>query len=375
MSAKVLTKTSAEAPTAGEQLTKREAAHEEQTGEAAPKSEVQAAAAVARRARRRLMILTATLVAALVLSLLFGRYPGPYLTPPAVLVENELARSVLINLRLPRVLTAVVLGAVLAAAGTTFQLIFRNPLVDSGFLGVSQGAAFGASLAIVFLGGSAALVQGCAALFAFLGLAASYGMARRLRLGDWVLRLVMAGIGVSAFYAAGTGIIKYLADPLKQLPDITFWLLGGLWAITWQDVLHILPVVVPALAVMVLMRWRLNLLSHRDVTAFALGALPGQERMVLLVAAVAATAAVVSKAGQIGWVGLIVPHIARRALGADAQTALPGGMLIGGLFVLLCDNLARTVLSGEIPLGILTSLIGATVFFSLLLRNDLEVKR
>lgn len=310
-----------------------------------------------------------------VVSLLFGRYPGPYFTRPAVLREDELARTVLLNLRLPRVLAGVLLGGTLAAAGTTFQLIFRNPLVDAGFLGVSQGAAFGASLAIVFLGGSAAAVQISAAAFAFLGLAASYGMAQRIRLGDWVLRLVMAGIGISAFYAAGTGVVKYLADPLDQLPDITFWLLGGLWAITWEDVVHILPVVLPALILIFLMRWRLNLLSLKDATAQALGAVPGRERLVMLVAAVAATAAVVSKAGRIGWVGLIVPHIARRALGSDAQTALPGGMVLGALFVLVCDNLARTVLSGEIPLGILTSLIGAVVFFTLLLRSDLEVRR
>ncbi|MBN1260291.1 MAG: iron ABC transporter permease [Anaerolineae bacterium] len=333
-------------------------------------AEAQAAAARAAAFRRRLWGLAIALLLSAALSLLVGRYPGPYFTSLATLRENELARSVVANLRLPRILAAVSLGATLAAAGATFQLIFRNPLVDAGFLGVSQGAAFGASLAIVFLGGSAAVVQGSAALFAFLGLAASYLMARRLRLGDWVLRLVMAGIGVSAFYAAGTGVIKYLADPLKQLPDITFWLLGGLWAITWEDIAHILPVVAPALVIIYLMRWRLNLLSLRDTTAFALGALPGRERMVMLVAAVAATAAVVSKAGQIGWVGLIVPHIARRLLGADAQSAVPGGMLVGGIFVLLCDDLARTVLSGEIPLGILTSLIGAVIFFSLLLRDS-----
>jgi len=345
------------------------------TARVATTMRVATAHAVTARFRRRLRILAGAMLLAVALSLLFGRYPGPYFTPPAVLRENALARAVVLNLRLPRILAAVLLGATLAAAGTTFQLIFRNPLVDAGFLGVSQGAAFGASLGIVFLGGSAAMVQGSAALFAFVGLAASYGMAQRLRLGDWVLRLVMAGIGVSAFYAAGTGVIKYLADPLKQLPDITFWLLGGLWAITWKDVLHILPVVVPALILIYLMRWRLNLLSLRDATAFSLGALPGRERLVMLIASVAATAAVVSKAGQIGWVGLIVPHIARRALSADAQAAVPGGMLIGGLFVLLCDGLARTVLSGEIPLGILTSLIGAVVFFSLLLRNEVELKK
>ncbi|NLF00797.1 MAG: iron ABC transporter permease [Anaerolineales bacterium] len=334
-----------------------------------------AAAALAARFRRRLWALAGALLLITVASLLFGRYPGPYFTSLTELRADELARSVVLNLRLPRVLSAVLLGMALAAAGATFQMIFRNPLVDSGFLGVSQGAAFGASLAIVFLGGGAATVQGCAALFASLGLAGSYFLAHRLRLGDWVLRLVMAGIGVSALYASGTGIIKYLADPLKQLPDITFWLLGGLWAITWPDVVQMAPAVAVGLAVLVLMRWRLNLLSMRDETVYSLGVVPGRERMVMLVAAVAVTATVVSKAGQIGWVGLIVPHIARRLVGSDAQRALPGSLLLGGIFVLACDNVARTLLSGEIPLGILTSMVGAVFFFSMLLRNDPGIQR
>ena len=210
-------------------------------------------------------------------------------------------------------------------------MVFRNPLVDSGFLGVSPGAAFGASLAIVFLGGAPATVQGSAAAFALLGMAASYLIAQRIRFGDWVLRLVLAGIIVSATLSSATGVVKYLADPLQQLPDITFWMLGGLWAITWRDVLHMLPVVLPCLVVLYLMRWRLNLLSLRDETAFSLGVAPGRERLVIVVAAVAATAAVVSKAGQVGWVGLIVPHIARRLVGSDARRALPASMLLGTL--------------------------------------------
>jgi iron complex transport system permease protein len=309
------------------------------------------------------------------LSLFLGRYPSPFLTSPAALRDNDLARSLVLNLRLPRILAALLLGMVLSASGTTFQMVFRNPLVDSGFLGVSQGAAFGASLAIVFLGGTAAMVQGCAAAFAFAGLAASYFVARRIRLGDWVLRLVLAGIAISALYASGTGVLKYLADPLKQLPDITFWLLGGLWAMTWPDLLQILPVVVPSLVILYLMRWRLNLLSMRDETAFSLGATVGRERLVLLVVAVAASAAVVSKAGQIGWVGLIVPHVARRLVGSDAQRTMPGAMFLGGLFVLLCDDLARTVLPGEVPLGILTSFAGAALFLALLMRREVKVYR
>jgi iron complex transport system permease protein len=325
-------------------------------------------------ASARLWWIFGLMSAVLAASVLMGRYPGPYLTPLGSLAHDDLARSVVLNLRLPRILAALMLGATLGASGAVLQMVFRNPLVDSGFLGVSPGAAFGASLAIVFLGGAPPVVQVCAAAFAFLGLAASYLLAQRIHLGDWVLRLVLAGIIVSATYSSATGVVKYLADPLRQLPDITFWLLGGLWATTWPDVLHMLPVVVPCLIVLYLMRWRLNLLSLRDETAFSLGAALGRERLIVLVAAVAATAVVVSKAGQVGWVGLIVPHIARRLVGSDAQRALPASMLLGTVFVLVCDNVARTVLSGEIPLGLLTSFAGAAVFAVTLLRRQVRLR-
>jgi len=306
-------------------------------------------------------------LATLAVSLLLGRFPRPYFSAPSEIAGDGLARDIFFSLRLPRVLAAFLLGMVLAASGTVFQMIFRNPLVDSGFLGVSQGAAFGAALGIIFLGGSPWAVQTGAAAFAFLGLGASYFLARRIRLGDWVLRLVLAGIAVSAIYSAGTGCLKYVADPHKQLPDITFWLLGGMWGITWPDVVQILPVAVFGLAVMALMRWRLNILSMRDETAFSLGATPGRERLLILFAATAATAAVVSKVGQVGWVGLIMPHIARRIVGSDAQRTLPAAIWMGGVFVLLCDDAARTLLSGEIPLGILTSFVGTILFLGLLM--------
>jgi iron complex transport system permease protein len=151
-------------------------------------------------------------------------------------------------------------------------------------------------------------------------------------------------------------------------------MLGGLWGITWTDVLQILPVIMPSLVILYLLRWRLNLLSLRDETAFSLGVRPGRERLVLLVAAAIATAAAVSKAGQIAWVGLIVPHIARRLVGSDAQRALPASILLGGVFVLLCDDLARTALSGEIPLGILTSFFGTVLFIILLVRRKVGVR-
>lgn len=327
-----------------------------------------------RSVRRMLLWGVLIMLACVAVSFFLGRYPTPYLTPISALRENELAQGVVLHLRLPRILAAFLLGMALSAAGAVFQMIFRNPLVDAGILGVSQGAAFGASLAIVLLGGRTATTQLCAALFAFVGLAGSAFLARRIRLGDWVLRLVLAGIAVSALYTAGAGFLKYLADPLRQLPDITFWLLGGLWGITWPDVIHILPVVAPCLVVLYLMRWRLNLLAMEDETSFSLTSSAGRERLIMLLAAVTATAAVVSKAGQIGWVGLIFPHIARKIVGSDAQWTLPASMLLGGCFVLLCDNLARTLLTGEIPLGILTSFVGAALFLFLLMRRDIKVK-
>jgi len=312
---------------------------------------------------------------ALTLSVFLGRYPEPYFTTLSDIMESGLAREILLGIRIPRVLFAFLLGMTLTASGTVFQMVFRNPLVDSGFLGVSGGAAFGASLAIVCFGGNPGLIQISAAAFACIGLAASYGVARRIRLGDWVLRLVLSGIAVSAIYASGTGTMKYMADPMRELPDITFWLLGGLWAVTWIDTVEVLIIASPCLMAIYLMRWRLNLLSMQDDTAFSLVSAPDRERLVLLLAAVVSTAALVSKAGQIGWVGLIVPHIARRIVGSDAQSALPFGILAGGLFSLVCDDVARILLTGEIPLGILTSFSGATVFIILLMTNRLSLKQ
>ncbi len=323
----------------------------------------------------RILWILGLLLLVFLLSLFLGRYPGPYFTTPSDLAEDTLARRLVLNLRLPRIIMAMITGMVLSAAGTVFQMIFRNPLVDSGFLGVSAGASFGASLAIVILGGQTWKIQCCAAFFGLLGLAGSYVLGQRLRFGDWVLRLVLAGIAISAIYTSGTGLLKYLADPLQKLPELTLWLLGGLWGIAWPDLMQILPVSIICLTILYLLRWRLNLLSMKDETVFSLGVAAGRERLVLLLAAVISTAAVVSKTGSIAWVGLIVPHLARRWLGSDAQRSLPGAILIGGLFVVICDDIARTLLPGEIPLGVLFSFIGAAVFMLIMLRKDWQVHR
>jgi iron complex transport system permease protein len=308
------------------------------------------------------------------LALFVGRYPRPIWMPLDLLWDDQMAQRLVLNLRLPRILAAFMVGACLSAAGVVLQMVFRNPLVSPGFLGVSQGAGFGAAVAIIFFGASGIMVEVLALVMAFLGLAFSYTLASRIQAGDWTLRLVLAGIAVSAIFSSGLGLMQYIADPLSQLPDIVFWLLGDLSGVTWPELLRVLPLGLAGLAVMLLMRWRLNVLTLRDETAFSLGASLRWERLLVLTAAVSATAATVAVAGVVGWVGLIVPHLARRLVGANAQTAMPAACLIGGTYCLFSDTVARTLLPGEIPLGILTSLFGAALFLVLLTNKQTGIR-
>jgi iron complex transport system permease protein len=323
---------------------------------------------------RRIAILLILLAGILGISIFVGRYPKPFLMPIEVLVEDTMAQRLVWNLRIPRIITAALLGATLAVCGTVLQMIFRNPIVEPGFLGVSQGAAFGAAVAILWLGGGRLAVELSASLFALLGLAGSFLLARTIRFGGWVLRLILSGIVISALFSSGLGVLKYLADPLTQLQEITFWLLGGLWSVTWQDLLYVAPVVIIGLLVVYLMRWRLNVLALGQDTAFSLGAETTKERLVLLIAAVSATAVLTAVSGIVGWVGLIVPQIARQMFGPNGQFTVPGSMLIGAIFGVVSDNLARTLLAGEIPLGILTSLIGALLFVVIINRSRIKLR-
>jgi iron complex transport system permease protein len=309
------------------------------------------------------------------ISVFIGRYPKPLFMPLSVLFNDELGQKLVFNLRLPRLITSALLGMSLAAAGGVMQMLFRNPLVEPGFLGVTQGAGFGAAISILFLSNSPLLVELSATFFAILGLVLSYFVARRIRFGGWVLRLVLSGIAISAIFSAGLGILKYLADPTSQLPEIVFWLLGGLWAVTWTDLFYILPVVLIGLLIIYLMRWRLNLLSLSDETAFSLGVSVGRERALLLGVSVAVTAVVVSVAGIVGWIGLIIPHIARRISGANSAAFIPVSMSLGAAFGIVCDDLARTLTLGEIPLGIITSLIGAGIFLAMMTSHSMRISK
>lgn len=264
-------------------------------------------------------------------------------------------------MRLPRLLLAALGGASLAMAGFVFQMLFNNPLVEPGFLGVSQGAAFGAAAAIT-LGGSLLVVQLSASFFGLLALLSSYWLARKFTYGGWILRLVLAGIAMGAFFSAGLSIIKLVASPTTSLQDITFWMMGGLWNTTWKTLWSVMPTMIIILLLLLLFRWRINLLSLDERTAHSMGIAINREKAIFLLLATVATTSIISVGGLIGWVGLIIPHLARRLFGANARYALPGSMLLGAIFLVVSDTIGRALLSSEIPLGVLTSLVGALLF-------------
>jgi iron complex transport system permease protein len=304
---------------------------------------------------------------------------GPYRIPPPDVLVTILRRAAgepaigpadtaLFQVRLPRVLAAMLVGAALAAAGAAYQSLFRNPLVSPDILGVSTGAGLGA-VAGILLGLPIAAIQ-------FLGFAGGLAtvvivtmLARMLRGGGDVLVLVLAGIVIGALAGAGISLVKVLADPYDQLPAITFWLLGSIAAVTPADVAPVLPVVAMGLAPLILLRWRIGVLSLGDDEARALGIDVGRLRALVIAAATLITASVVAISGVIGWVGLMVPHMARLLVGPRFDRMLPASILLGAAFMVAVDTLARTAAPIEIPLGVLTAVIGGPAFVWLLARR------
>lgn len=327
------------------------------------------------RTERRLLLLLGVSLLTVALSLFIGRFPEPGFTWPWRLLDEEIGRRLFLTLRLPRVLAAFLVGGALAGGGHVMQHLFGNPLVEPGLVGVSQGAAFGAALTLLVAGAVPGAVQAVSALFGFLGLLLAYALARRARFGGWILRLILAGIVVSALFSAGVGMLKFAADPYEELPEITFWLLGGLSGATWSRLSLVALFAVPALLLLYLLRWRVNVLSLGDEVSFTLGISPARARALMLLAATVATSVSVSIAGIIAWVGLVMPHVARRLFPVDARYGFPAAVLLGGSFLVICDDLARSLLTGEIPLGVVTSFLGSILFGTLLLRGSVRIRR
>src|SRR6266571_5972506 len=319
-------------------------------------------------------IAIAVLIAGLLLALTVGRYPvglgelfhviAAKLTGGAPDVPAAV-ENVIWQVRGPRVLAAGLVGAALAVAGTAFQGLFRNPLVSPDILGASSGAALGAVLGIYFSLGVIG-IEGLAFAGGLVAVAAVYVIGSLLHSRDPILVLVLTGVVVGALLGAGVGLVKYLADPYNQLPAMTFWLLGSLAATTVRDLLPLFGPVAAGAAVLVALRWRMNVMSLPEEEARALGVATGPLRIAIVAAATLVTSASVATAGIIGWVGLVVPHLARSLVGPDFARLLPAAAILGGGYLLLIDTLARTMAQVEIPLGILTAVIGTPFFIWLL---------
>jgi iron complex transport system permease protein len=321
-----------------------------------------------------LAVALGVLVLGLLVAFTIGRYPvslaelldvlGARLTGRPTSASPAVENVVLL-VRGPRVVAAVLVGGALAVAGTAFQGLFRNPLVSPDILGASSGAALGAVLGIFFSLG----VVGIEAL-AFAGglaaVAAVYVIGSLLQSRDPILVLVLTGVVVGALLGAGVGLVKYLADPYNQLPAMTFWLLGSLASTTVTDLLPLAGPVALGTLVLVALRWRLNVMSLPEDEARALGVATGPLRIAIVIAATLVTSASVATSGIIGWVGLVVPHLARALVGPDFPKLIPTAALLGGGYLLFIDTLARTAAPVEIPLGILTAVIGTPFFIWLL---------
>jgi len=282
-------------------------------------------------------------------------------------VPTSIQHTVLFSVRLPRILAALLVGSALSTAGVSFQGVFRNPLVSPYILGVGSGAGFGACLGIL-LWDNHLMIQLLAFVFGLLAMFAAISMGKASK-GTGTLVFVLSGIIVSSIFTALISLAKYVADPYDELPEIVFWLMGSLSSIRYSDLIWIIAPMFIGTLVLFLLRWRINILSLGDEEARSLGVNVDKMRLIIIICATLVTSAAVSISGVIGWVGLVVPHISRMIVGPNYSRLLPMSMVCGASFMLLVDDLARTVAATEIPLGIITSLVGAPVFACLLKRG------
>lgn len=321
-------------------------------------------------------ILIGCLVAAVIGSVVLGRYPiglkelagilGAKLFPIEPFWTHT-QEALLLNHRLPRILLACLVGGCLSSAGVVYQGVFHNPMAAPDILGASSGAAFGAALAILLHLGSG-MVMVFAFVFSLLTVGLVMYTGHRTR-GKRSLGLILSGIMIGSLISSGTSFIKLVADPEDQLPAITYWLMGSLNGTSPKDVAFVLIPMGAGLLLLFLLRWRINVLTLGDEEARTMGVNAKRLRIAVILCATLITAASVSVSGVIGWVGLVIPHLTRRLVGSNYRHLLPASMLCGSLFLLLVDNISRNLLATEIPIGILTSLIGAPFFLFLMTKD------
>lgn len=329
-----------------------------------------------RRANAVIAGLALFLMVAGSLSLMLGRYP---INPgeAVLMLANQVVpldqswtdqqARMFFNVRLPRILMAMMVGCCLSVAGAAYQGTFQNPLVSPDILGASQGAAFGAAFAIL-MGLSAVGVSISAFCFALLTVFLVLVISARAK-GNHMMVVVLAGVMVSSLFQAGVSYAKLVADPTDELADITYWLMGSLTGAKMDQVVTVFPVLLIGCSVLFALRWRINVLTMGDDEAATMGVNARLMRIIVIVAATFVTAACVSVTGMIGWVGLVIPHFCRMLIGADYRKLIPASMLMGAGFLLLVDDIARLATTAEIPIGILTAFVGAPFFLYLITRK------
>ncbi|WP_251860213.1 iron ABC transporter permease [Clostridium sp. Marseille-Q2269] len=300
----------------------------------------------------------------ILLSICIGRYS---ISLYDLLSLNDKAMTIFFNLRLPRIITALLVGGALSTAGASYQGMFKNPLVSPDILGASAGASFGVALGIL-LSFNVNLIQILAFIFGLIAVISSWKISRRIPHHDPSLVLVLSGMLVQGLFTSAVSLVKYICDPYDKLPAITFWLMGGLSSITSNDLQIMIIPIIAGLIPLLLIRWKLNILSFPEDEAKTLGVNTDRIRVIVIICSTLLSASIVSYCGVIGWVGLVIPHLTRSIYGPNYKVLLPASFFIGSLYMLLVDDLARLMFPVEVPLGILTSLIGIP-FFAYLLIN------
>ena len=320
--------------------------------------------------------MASALLALFLLSFVVGRYGVPLGQVVRILLSGMLPLEqtwtgnmaiAVLNVRLPRILLACLVGCGLSAAGTGYQTVFQNPMAAPDILGASSGACFGAALAIM-TGQSAVMITVFAFLASLLSVALVYLVGNHTR-GNRVVNLLLAGIMVGSLFSACTSYIKLVADPTNQLPQITYWLMGSLSGTRMGTVKFAAVCMAVGLVPLLLLRWRMNLLTLSPDEARAMGVHTDRLRLAVILSSTVLTAAAVSVSGMIGWVGLVIPHLSRRIVGSDCRRLMPMSCLFGAAFLLLVDNMARCLTATEIPIGILTAFVGAPFFIYLMVRG------
>jgi iron complex transport system permease protein len=330
------------------------------------------------------IILLVILAVVFVFSFALGRYPISPADVIKILTQNaveaisfhhvtipqtwaDILETIVIQIRLPRILAAMLIGGSLAIAGVSFQGLFRNPLVSPDILGVSSGASLGAALGIL-ISGNRVLIELMAFCLAMVAVAASYGISRIVK-GNATLSLILAGMAMGSLMSAFLSLAKYAADTTDELPAITYWLMGSLASINLHDLAFACIPMIVGIIILLLIRWRFNVLAMGEEEAMAMGINTGRIRLVIVLCCTVITASAVSISGTIGWIGLVMPHIGRMLVGPDHKKLIPVTLLLGAIFLLIIDNVARVVAQIEIPIGILTAIIGVPFFLYLLSRG------